>query len=147
MEVSPKPVHGQIQAEVTFALMTSIRRYPLGVVYTEVLHVLNDEKFIPDIAINQASSADYLTEPLLVAVEIRSDTQSRASQRRKATAYIAHGTKLVMLVFPHEEVEIYHPGQETLTLSSEDIIDGGEVLPGFSLPVRRIFPMRDDAGK
>lgn len=139
VEVSPKPVHGQIQAEFTFALMTYIRQHPLGVVYTEVLHVLGDEKFIPDIAINQASVADYLTEPPLLAVEIRSDTQSQASQRRKAESYIQHGTRLVILVFPYEGVEIYRPGQETLICSPENIIDGGEVLPGFSLPVSAIL--------
>jgi Uma2 family endonuclease len=52
VEVLLKPLHGQIQAAITTALVTYTQQHPLGVVYTEVLHVLNGEKFIPDVCIN-----------------------------------------------------------------------------------------------
>jgi Uma2 family endonuclease len=139
VEVSPKPLHGMMQVRLAVALDAYNQQQPLGVVYTEVLHVLNGEKFIPDVAINQATTADYLTEPPLIAVEIRSDSQSRESQRRKAQAYIQHGTPLVVLVFPGEGFEVFRPGQATLVLSLDDMFDGGAELPGFMLPVRDIL--------
>lgn len=139
VEVSPKPTHGRIHTTFVMALGAYNQQHPVGVVYTETLHVLDGEKFIPEVCINQESRGDYLTTPPLVAVEIRSDSQSRASQRRKARAYIAHGTQMVILTFPHEQVEVYLQGQEPLVLTADDVIDGGEVLTGFRLPVRDVL--------
>ena len=139
VEVSPKPLHGRIQVNFAVALNIYNKQNPVGVVYTEVLHVLNGEKFIPDVCINKATDADYLTEPPLIAVEIRSDSQSRASQRRKAEAYLKHGTPLVVLVLPGEGFEVFRPGKETLVLSLDDVFDGGAELPGFKLTVRDIL--------
>lgn len=139
VEVSPKPLHGQIQAAITAALVTYTQQHPLGVVYTEVLHVLNSEKFIPDVCINHASRADYLTTPPLLAVEIRSDSQSRASQRRKAEAYIAQGTQMVLLVLPGDGVEVYRIGMEKQVLGQGDTIHGEPVLPGFRMAVSAIL--------
>jgi Uma2 family endonuclease len=139
VEVSPKPLHGRIQVEFATAFRLYVKQNPIGVVYTETLHILNGEKFIPDVCINEATDADYLTTPPLVAVEIRSDTQSRASQRRKARAYIEHGAKMVILTFPREQVEVYLPGRDPLVLTADDVIEGGEVLPGFRLPVQDVL--------
>jgi hypothetical protein len=47
------------------------------------------------------------------------------------------GTKMV---FPDEqEVEVYVPDKDIQTFRIDDILHGGEVLPGFQLPVRDIF--------
>ena len=135
VEVSPKPIHGRIHSIFVGAFLAYNERNPVGVVYTETLHVFNGEKFIPEVAINVATEADYLTTPPLVAVEIRSDSQSRAAQQRKARAYIQYGTKMVILTFPRQHVEVYRPGQDPLMLTAKDTIDGGDVLPGFQLPV------------
>jgi Uma2 family endonuclease len=140
VEVSPKPVHGKKQVHFTIALGNYIENHPIGVVYTEVLHVLDGEKFMPDVCVNVDSDADYLTTPPLFGVEIRSDSQSRESQRRKARAYIQHGAKIVVLVLPGESVEVYRPGKEVLVLTAEDTLDGEDVLPGFKLPLNRILP-------
>lgn len=32
------------------------------------------------------------------------------------------------------------PGQEPLVLTADDRLDGGDVLPGFELPLSRILP-------
>jgi Uma2 family endonuclease len=138
IEVSPKPLHGTIHTAFVLALGEYNKLNPLGKVYTETLHVLNGEKFIPEVCINEPADGDYLTTPPLVAVEIRSDSQTRASQRRKAQAYIRHGAKMVILSFPRENVEVYLQGRDPLVLSKDDVIDGGDVLPGFKLSVREV---------
>lgn len=139
VEVSPKPIHGRIQVILAAALEDYTTQNPVGVVYTEVLHVLDGEKFIPDVCVNMDSDADYLTAPPLLAVEIRSDTQSRESQRRKAQAYIGHGAGMVVLVLPGESVEVYRPDSEPRSLSASDMLDSEDVLPGFKLPLARIL--------
>jgi Uma2 family endonuclease len=104
-----------------------------------VLHVLDGEKFIPDVCVNQASEAAYLTTPLLLAVEIWSDAQSRQAQRRKALAYIQHGVSMVVLVLLRESVEVYRPGCQPLVLRAGDTLDGDDVLPGFKLPLNTVL--------
>jgi Uma2 family endonuclease len=91
------------------------------------------------VCINIESSAPYLTTPPLFAVEIRSESQSRESQRRKVQAYIRHGVRMAVLVLPGEGLEVFQPGREAQILSADDTFDGGEVLPGFRLPVRNII--------
>ncbi len=140
VEVSPKPIHGRKQTIFGFELEAYTRQNPVGVVYSEVLVVLNGEKFLPDVCVGEYTEADYLTTPPLFVVEIRSDSQSRESQRRKARAYIQHGCKMVVLVLPGESVEVYRPGKDLLVLSAEDTLDGEDVLPGFKLPLKSILP-------
>ena len=140
VEVSPKPIHGRKQTIFAVALEAYTAQNPIGLVYTEVLHVLDGEKFLPDVCINVETDADYLTTPPIFAVEVRSDSQSRESQRRKMRAYIQHGVKMGVLVLPGEAVEVYEPGKETQVLTVHDTLDGGEVLPGFILPLNRILP-------
>jgi Uma2 family endonuclease len=139
VEVSPKPVHGRIHTVFVIALGEYNKQNTIGIVYTETLHVLNGEKFMPEVCINEPTDADYLTTPPIVAVEIRSDSQSRESQRRNARAYIRHGAKMVILTFPHEQVEVFLPGRDPIVLTADDVIDGGDVLPGFRLPVREVL--------
>lgn len=140
VEVSPTPLHGRKQADFAADLVAYTRQHPIGVVYTEVLLVLNGEKFLPDVCVAEDTDADYLTTPPLFVVEIRSDTQSRESQRRKARDYLRLGVKMVVLVLPGESVEVYRPGREALVLTANDVLDGDDVLPGFQFPLNRILP-------
>lgn len=141
VEGSPKPIHGRKQVLIGAALERYLQDHPeLGVAYSEVLHVLDGEKFMPDVCLNVESTADYLTTPPIFAVEIRSDSQSRESQRRKMRAYMVHGVKMGVLVLPGEAVEVYEPGQSVRVLTAEDTLVGGDVLPGFELPLDKILP-------
>ncbi len=141
VEVSPKVIHSWIQALLArvFGNFIEDKGLALGV-YTEALHALEDRKFQPDVSINTPTDADYFTTPPLLAVEIRSDTQSREAQRRKARDYIAHGTPLVLLVMPQESVEVFRPGQDRVVLRSGDTLTGYDALPGFEFPLSRLFP-------
>ncbi len=50
------------------------------------------------------------------------------------------GVKLVWVVFPtRQAIEVYQPNQATMTLSAGATLDGGNVVPGFSVPVAQIF--------
>jgi Uma2 family endonuclease len=140
VEVWPKPTVARKRAIFGAELGNYIEQHPLGTPYIGVLHVLNGEKFLPDVCINEDSTADYLITPPLFVVEIRSDSQTRESQRRKARAYIRHGVKMVVLVLPGESVEVFRPGREVLVLTVNDTLDGENVLPGFKLPLSRILP-------
>ena len=144
VEVSPKAIHGGIQS--TFAIKFGIylehqpdlsKTYK---VYTEVLHVLGGKKMMPDVCINTRTTEDYFNEVApLVAVEIRSDSQSKAAQRRKALAYSDNGVKLSILVFPGEGLEVYQAGHDVQQLTYGATLDGGDVLPDFSVAVDELL--------
>jgi len=140
VEVSPKRVHGLIQATVAGELIDYTKQNPIGRVHTEVLHILAGVNFMPDVSVNRPTDSDYFTEPPILVVEIRSDTQSRESQRRKARAYIERGTAMVWLFMPGEGVEVYRPGHEPVALTPDDTLTGYDVLPGFNVLVRTFFP-------
>lgn len=75
-----------------------------------------------------------------VIVEVKSPDDTYDEMRDKAKFYIANGARLVLLAFPREKiVEVYRPGVPSDMLTIEDTIDGGDVLPGFSLPVANLF--------
>ncbi len=140
VEVSPKAIHGRVQVLFAGAFLNYTRDNPVYVVYTEVLHVLGGKKYMPDVCINQPTTEDYFNElPPLVAVEIRSDSQSKTAQRKKAAEYIQNGVKLSILVFPGEAIEVYRPGHDVLVLTGDDFLDGADVLPGFRMPVSELF--------
>ena len=77
-----------------------------------------------------------------VAVEVKSRTESKLAMREKADMYLRNGTQLVWLVFPDDErVEIHAADGTTTTLGIDDTLDGGDVLPGFTLPLSRLFDL------
>jgi Uma2 family endonuclease len=135
VEVSPKFEHGRIQAEFAGEFRDYLKQNPIGTVVTEVLHELNGEKMMPDVCIHVIGTASYFTTAPLVAVEIRSDSQTRQAQRKKALGYIKNGTKMAIAVFPGEGLEVYRPDHEPLALTYGDTLNGDDVLPGFSVKV------------
>jgi Uma2 family endonuclease len=75
-----------------------------------------------------------------LAVEVKSPTDSKRAMRRKAEKYLSAGTRLVWLVFPEQQlVEVYTPDEDVQVVGIDGTLDGGDVLPGFRLPVREIF--------
>lgn len=135
VEVSPKFEHGRIQSEFAIEFGVWLRQNPIGLVVTEVLHELNGVKMMPDVCIHLTSTASYYTLAPLVAVEIRSESQTRNAQRKKAIAYIENGTKMAIAVFPGEGLEVFRPNHEPLALTYGDMLSGDDVLPGFSVKV------------
>lgn len=76
------------------------------------------------------------------AVEVKSPTDRKRALRNKVERYLQHGTQLVWLVFADERiVEVYVAGEDAdvQTVTVEGTLDGGSVLPGFTLKVSDIF--------
>ncbi len=75
-----------------------------------------------------------------LAVEVKSPGDSYRQMREKAAYYLANGTKLVWLVYPEKRlVEVYRADGDIQILTGDDTLDGGDVLPGFSMTVSDIF--------
>lgn len=82
-----------------------------------------------------------------LAVEVLSESNTRAEMVRKRGEYFAAGGRLVWIVDPEPRtVEVYRPGGgEPTRLTESDTLTGEDVLPGFSLPLRDLFAELDRA--
>jgi Uma2 family endonuclease len=74
-------------------------------------------------------------------IELRSDTDRMPKLREKMEEYRAAGVRLGWLIDPQkQQVEIYRSSsQEAEVLQSPTILDGEDVLPGFTLDLSSIF--------
>ena len=80
-----------------------------------------------------------------LAVEIRSPRNTVSELREKAGTYLRHGTRLVWLVLPETEgVEVCRSGADGQVrvefVGIEGVLSGEDVLPGFKLKLRLLFP-------
>ncbi len=75
-----------------------------------------------------------------LAVEIKSPGNSNAEMTAKAYMWLSYGSRQVWVGDPDAvTVTVYLPGAEPVALGEDDTLDGGELLPGFSSPVWRLF--------
>lgn len=100
----------------------------------------------PDLSFTSASrvsprpASDWVrVMPDLVA-EVVSSGDRPAEIAEKVQMWLEAGVKLVWVVYPTRQViEVYQLNQATITLTAGERIDGGHVVPGFSVPVAQVF--------
>ena len=81
----------------------------------------------------------YEVVPDLVA-EIASPGDSNAEVNDKCRMWLSYGVPLVWELHPQwRSVSLHRPGRPIAILGENDTLDGGDVLPGFSILVRAIF--------
>lgn len=80
-----------------------------------------------------------------LAVEILSPDDRPTRVMEKIDFYLRHGVRLVWLIDPlHQTVTVFSPTADAFTLHREDVLEGGAVIPGFSVPVDDLFPRRGE---
>jgi len=75
-----------------------------------------------------------------LVVEIISRGNTREEMDRKLLDYFAAGVRLAWYVYPAAgEVRVYEKPDAYTTRTAADTLDGGDVLPGFRLPLLSLF--------
>ena len=77
-----------------------------------------------------------------LAAEFASPNQYRPEMADKARRYLQAGVRLVWVVWRrYRQVDVWRPGadQPVQTLGEADVLDGLDVLPGFTHPVADLF--------
>jgi Uma2 family endonuclease len=112
-------------------------------------YIIAGERYIPDAAfisyIKQPKPCReaYNPNPPDLVVEVLSPSNDDDKMRIKIANYLLVGV-IVWVVNPDtHEVEIYAPGHKVKILTENDTLDGGNVLPGFILAVKDVFPKED----
>ena len=75
-----------------------------------------------------------------LAVEVVSPSNEAADIRLKTRQLLNAGTTMVWIVYPDLRIVDIHTRSGAKTLEAGDTLNGGDVLPGFEIPVREIFP-------
>jgi Uma2 family endonuclease len=121
----------------------------LGTVYSGASCTLNGENGInypkPDVCfvLNGRTPPDF-TGPIPVApdlaVEVWSPSDTDEIRNAKIREYRAAGVRLIWSIYMLEEfVAVYRLNQPRLLLDNDAELDGGDVLPGFKLPLGVLF--------
>ncbi len=147
VEKMPTEEHGMIATNLSIGLGLFARETKSGRVGTEVRYRIEEDDLnsrLPDVSFTRAQrplvrkgSVPHFPD---LAVEIKSPDDSIRKLREKAEFYLENGVAVVWLIYPEQQmVEVYMPDGDVEILLAGDVIDGGEVLPGFSMPVVEIF--------
>jgi Uma2 family endonuclease len=140
--------HGSVHANLFLVLATHVRHNALGQVVSEVgftLHRDPDSVLAPDLAFVPAYRYPEMTSgfaelaPDLV-VEVISPGNSPGDIERKVAIYLGAGVKAIWIVYPRQrQVVVHTPDNPPAVFIVSEQIDGGDVLPGLTVPVVEIF--------
>lgn len=142
--------HGRQAAIVHIELGYFVRSNDLGKTYIAdggfVIARNPDTVFAPDVAFvrrERVEAADdslvYFPGPPDIAVEVISTHDRLTEVTAKVAQYLDAGALMVIVVnLRNRTVQVHTPDGVT-ALTEGDTLDGGDVLPGWSMPVADIF--------
>lgn len=142
--------HGDLAFALGLQIGTYVNEHHLGKLYAAETGFLlerdPDSVRAPDIAFiaayraDQANTPGYIPIPPDLAVEVNSPGDRAGDVAAKVQWWLTHGTKLVWVVDPKPQtVTAYHPGGSAHVYAAQDTLDGGDVLPGFAMPLASLF--------
>ena len=157
-EMSPvQRVHSRLAMRLGTYLTQFVEDHDLGEVHTELgFYSAGDRTTLlaPDLAFvsharlrNQPEDGFLSVMPDL-AVEVASPSNSVAQLRRKARIYLDNGTSLVWIFLPSERgVDVCRTADgarlDIEFVGADGSLSGEDALPGFELPLSRLFPMSE----
>ena len=97
----------------------------------------------PDVAWIAPGTQGYPALAPDLAVEVKSPGNSRPEMAAKYWMWLSYGSRVALSLDPETVTAIvYRPGAEAVSLGEDDVLDLGDLLPGFSCPVWRFFRRR-----
>ncbi|MBI5961826.1 MAG: Uma2 family endonuclease [Chloroflexi bacterium] len=147
VEVVSNSYSSLVAAQILIEIGAYVKKRRLGYVTgADGGYRVGGEAYIPDVGfISHArqpvpSHEAYNSNAPDLAVEVLSPNDKPDDVRIKVIHYLAAGTTVWLVVPESKRVEVYTPGPRVKTLGVDGVIEGGEVLPGFTLAVKDIFP-------
>jgi Uma2 family endonuclease len=144
-------VHGRLAATLTASLVRVVTANQLGAVYAAetgfILRRNPDTVRAPDVAFIRQQRvqevgdvAGYWPGAPDLAIEVVSPSDSYAEVEEKVFEWLEAGTLMVLVVNPRRRsVTVYRSLADIIVLTQNDALDGGDVVPGWTMPVKDIF--------
>jgi Uma2 family endonuclease len=143
--------HGEETADISASLVMHVRAHQLGRVVTGEpgfrLTTNPDTVRAPDVAFvrrerlpARVARRGYFDGAPDLAVEVISPIDLYTEVDEKVAEWLEHGTRLVFVVNPRRRTVAVHGNDGSVrVLGIEDTLDGEDVVPGWTLPIRDIF--------
>ena len=143
--------HGAVTMELAAPLHRYVKLNKLGKVYAAEtgfkLESDPDTVRAPDIAfvkmerlVGAERVKGYRCGAPDLAVEVLSPGNTKREMAEKVKDYFEAGGRLIWIISPKRKtVTVYRSLTDVVTLTEKDSLDGGEVVPGFQIPVAEIF--------
>jgi Uma2 family endonuclease len=75
-----------------------------------------------------------------LVVEVISPNDKAEEIEQRLADFLRAGTPLAWLIYPQtKQVYVFHQGPAALRLGEDDVLDGEDVIPGFSCPLKDLF--------
>ena len=143
--------HGAVAAAVGELLRAHVRTQRLGLVFAAETGFLlergpdtvrsPDAAFVRTERLPHQPRRGYLQGAPDLVVEVTSPDDGVTAVHEKALLWLRHGARLVWVVEPEaRRVAVYRPDHTIRLLHETDVLDGGDVLPGFAVAVAELFP-------
>ena len=140
----------QLTFELGYYLAEFLRRHNLGFAAGPdgIMKLASGLLRIPDIAFTSWDRLPDRRRPhepvpaltLDLAIEVISKGNTKKEMRRKLREYFDSGTRIVWFIYPKtRDAYIYTSPTEFRHLTEDQSLDGGNVLPGFTLSLRELF--------
>ena len=151
-KMSPSFLPSAIAMLIGRFILEYLEKHPIGYITgADGGYVFSkNTKLIPDVGyISKQRMPEFpdreVPVPPDLAIEVVSPTDVKKEVQGKVKLYLQHGTKIVWVVYPDTQtVEVYRPSEteeaDMLSLTLDDWLEGGDVLPDFKLAINRIFP-------
>ena len=142
--------HGRFVFRITGALSAYLESHGGGEGFGGELAFELDETgrtiFCPDVSFLRTERVPgpeerdfYLGAPDL-AVEVISESERPKQVQTKVARYLSAGTRLVWCIYPAQnQIVVYSDEEPPQILGFNDVLDGRDVLPGFSLSLAKLF--------
>jgi Uma2 family endonuclease len=148
-KASPRRKHSALQIFLGFRIHEFAWPRRLGLVYTELRYTLGTRSLVPDLCFiasgrppKDASGEgvdDIDFAPDLI-VEVISPGQTVKDLSARLHRCLADGVRLAWLIQrTKRRVYVFRTGEPVAVLGPGDVLDGGDVLPGFELPIDELF--------
>lgn len=146
----PGLYHGVNGSRIVETLLPHVRRNGLGEVPLPspgfILSRNPDHVREPDVSFIRQGRIDeigytrrYFPEAPDLVVEVISPNDRYADVDEKVSDWLGAGVQMVIVVNERNHTAKVHTPAGALTLTEADTLDGGDVVPGWSMPVADIF--------
>ena len=155
IEVVSNNYSSEIAALILYFIQAYIREHGIHgrVTGADGGYIVAGGRYIPDVAYisfkkqPHPSHEAYNANPPDLAVEVLSPGNDPRVMRIKIGNYLKAGTTLWVVDADTKQVEVYAPGKTVEVVDINGTLDGGDVLPGFKLAVKNIFPQEEKAAE
>jgi Uma2 family endonuclease len=139
-----------LAVEIIYLLRSFLERHDLGIVLGEAgtLQILDNQVRVPDvcfIAWEQFPNRQLPNEPIPslvpdLAIEVLSASNTEGEMQRKLHDYFTAGVRLVWYIDPQtRSAKSYTAEDQCVEVAESQSLSGGDVLPGFELPLKELF--------